>query len=148
MSWNVELFVVVVIFVENPNVGKVASHSVEVETEADDEFRGYFKANVVGSDRLLYGLRFEEKGGNFNFSRIFCFEVADEFCNRIASVDDIFDDYNGAAFNVVGQIEYLLDIAGGVSSFVAFEANEGYFGIGIKCAEEVGSKRKCTVKNA
>ena len=138
----------VTLFINHPDVGQIARKAVNVESVADNEIGRNLETDIIGGDVGLKRFGFEEKSCNLHIAGILRFEIFHQITDCATGVNDIFNDNDRAALNILCQTHHFLDNAGAFRSFIALQANERNFSIGqLNAAKQVGRKRKSSVEN-
>jgi hypothetical protein len=98
-------------------------------------------------NRLLQRMRLEQQAGQPQIPGLVLFHLLEQVGCRIAGIDDIFQQYDGAAAEIFFQSDDRLYGAGGTGARVRRQAHEGYFTRQVDLPEQVGGEKECTVQH-
>ena len=99
---------------QNAQVRQIAVMLREVQSVADNEFVGNFKAAVIDFHVDFAARRLVEQRADFDAGGLLVEEIIDEVIHCRARIDDVFDEQDVAAFRVVVEVFEDVDLAGGV----------------------------------
>jgi len=136
MSWLIRQLI---------NFGQIASETVVIETVADDEFIRDANADVIDLDVFLIRFGFEKQRGDLEMLDVLFFEQRLEFLDRISGIDDVFDDDDASAGQVLVEAYELLDFVCGFGSFVRRHFDEAHFTRMAVMFHEIGNDHEGTV---
>lgn len=129
------------------DASEVSSLSIVVKSVSDDEVVRDFEAAVryVEIDFQVFG--FDEQCCDADVLWIFLLQQFQQFLHGESRVNDVFDDDDGSAFDVLFQSEKLFYLAGGGGSFVGGESDESDFAIEVNAAQQVCGKDERAVEH-
>ena len=120
---------------------------VVVEAIADDEVIGDFHGGIfdVQGDLQLSGL--DEERTDMDGFGVMGAELVKHHLHRIARVDDILDDDDGTARDIIVQTDHGFDLSGRTGTLIGGELDEGNLTGDGEIAHQVGSEDKGAVEN-
>lgn len=133
---------------ESQNLGDIATVAVVVETIADDEIVGNLDGDVVGFEIDLAVLGFEEHCCNADIGCALILALLDEALDGDARVDNILDDDDRSACEILIKSDELLDDARGLRPLIGSELDERDLGGDVDQLHEVGGEHECAIEDA
>ena len=134
---------------QNANVGEIAVVICVIEAVADDEFVGDLEAAHVGLVALRVPRRLVEEGDGRDGRGIARAEELAQVLHREAGVDDVFDDDDVAAGDVVVEVLDETDDAGGLGRrAVAGDGDEIHVDRAVHAAAQINVEKRRALEHA
>jgi hypothetical protein len=122
--------------------------TVIVETEAYDKVVRDGEGGVVGLDRELERVGFEEEGGDADRGGLMFLELVDKVVHRMAGIDNVFYYNDVAVAYVFHEALHLPQVRVALGTGVGLEADKSNVAIVPKPSDKLGSEHKGPVKYA